>query len=42
MLPFIAGDTVKLLLATATLPLGWRLLGTEREVYHAHPHPWVR
>jgi len=42
VLPFIAGDTVKLLLAAATLPLGWRLLGTEREVYHAHPHPWVR
>jgi len=28
LLPFVAGDIVKLLLAAATLPLGWRVLGT--------------
>ncbi len=28
MLPFIAGDLCKIALATATLPLGWRVLGT--------------
>ncbi|CCF82493.1 biotin transporter BioY [Nitrolancea hollandica] len=27
LLPFILGDLVKLLLAAATLPLGWRLVG---------------
>ena len=25
-LPFVAGDVVKLLLAAATLPIGWRLI----------------
>jgi len=32
VLPFVVGDTVKLVLAAATLPLGWRLLGTGRGV----------
>lgn len=27
LLPFVAGDVLKLLLASATLPLGWKLLG---------------
>ncbi len=27
LLPFLAGDTIKLLLAAATLPIGWRVLG---------------
>lgn len=30
LLPFIAGDVVKLLLAAATLPLGWRLIGATK------------
>lgn len=29
-LPFVAGDLVKLLLAAATLPVGWRLIGGNR------------
>lgn len=30
LLPFVVGDIVKLLLAAATLPIGWRLLGAVR------------
>ncbi len=33
LLPFIVGDLVKLLLAAATLPLGWRLIGGARSTY---------
>ena len=29
--PFIIGDTIKLLLAAATLPLAWRLIGPRRD-----------
>lgn len=30
LLPFVIGDIIKIVLAAATLPLGWRILGTYR------------
>ena len=40
LVPFLAGDTIKLLLAAATLPVGWRVLGEHlRSGQDAHIPP---
>ncbi len=39
LLPFILGDTVKLLLAAATLPVGWRLIGGRGRTYDRDSSP---
>ena len=42
LLPFIPGDLLKLLLATALLPSAWRMLGRNGTRARDSKHPWRR